>query len=1272
MTTTSTSPDVPVQEEGYQLSPQQLARSGQAGSTAVRTVRTAARVPVPVLEARIAAAVAAHEILRTRYTEFAGLPTLVQVVDPVGPVTVEQAVAERTVLRAGALTVEHALGPDGTLLVLTLPRLSVDDASWQQLVGLLLQDPEDLRGTAADGAATDDETLQYADVAAWLGEVLEQSARPQETGDTGRQPSTPSSAPPFLLPADLGDGAAEPVSVSTVVQGPALERLDALAGRCGVSESAVLLALWRSLYDRYCRDADDHVVVLADGRSTDGLENVLGLLERPVPVRLEIAADTPVADALRTAQDALRSVAAIENQVDPGTVASPHRAPGGASLSYRHRQDQWADAISAETSAYDVPGPLHLDCVRGPRSVHLTFVGTGGRVARADLDLVAAAFEHQLADALSGGTDRAVGGLRLTAPNASTAGAEPRARYAPVLDRFLRQADRTPARPALRCGETVVSYRDAALRADAVAHLLREHGVRAGQRVALFAPASTETVVAMLGVWLAGAAFVPLDPSWPRQRIEMILGEADPALLLTPLPKADHPVSVRTVTTADAAVDPQRAAPSGAPAAGAAYVIFTSGTSGLPKGVVIGHEQLAHYAAAMGETLMLSEGAECAAVSTLAADLAYTAVFPTLASGGCVQLVPAETATSPAALTEWFRTHPAAALKLVPSHLSALLAEADDPAALLPSEALVLGGELLPRPLYERVRELAPSLRVYNHYGPTETTVGASCLAPDEPVDARCSSITVGGGLGENALTVVDEAGVPLPPWCPGEVVVSGPGVGLGYLARLREGLPGFGTAEASDGYRTGDLGRLVPGAGVEILGRIDDQVKLRGYRLQVGEIEALLTGRCGVGAAAVVARADDSGLVTHLDAYLVATDGSAPPVEQVRKAVGDWLPAALVPTGWQVLDRLPLTRNGKLDRRALAPVEPPKARAGRPRDSVEQRLLAIWSSTLDQDISSPDADFFEFGGQSLRAIKLMAQINSAFGCRLPMSAVFTAPTVAAMAVLVRGSEAQDSNLVPLRAASGADVGASIFCVHPGGGNTLSYWELARALPADRPVFGIEAWGLHGRPPQEDFTAMAEGYAATVAAAGDAPPVIIGWCFGGLMAYATAKALRRSGHEVAQLIIVNCGVPAADDGALAQKPADYLVRRFAFHYQLDLPAGEFGERELLAAMQDVGRLPPDAGEAELRSLLDVYTTNMTALDRYFVQQRNSFDRPDFPVLLVRAEPTGEPHDPDRTWGWGSVVGPELGFASVPTTHHGIMRQPHVARLAELIGRELES
>lgn len=1001
-------------EEGYQLAPQQLVRSGEAASTAVCTVRTAGRIAVRDLEARIAAIVAEYEILRTRYTEPRGLGTVVQVVDPMGPVTTDRPEPGRTVLRAGALTVEHEDGPDGTRLVLSLPRLSVDDTSWSQLVSLLIRE-------AVTDAPAD---LQYADVAAWLAEVLEHA--PVVIGDTAR----PWTAPGFLRPANRDDAPGVPASTSSVVEGAALEQLAALAERCGVSEPAVVLTLWSALHGRYLRDADDRMVVLSDGRSTEGLAGVLGLLERPVPVQVGVAADLPIGEALRAAEAALRLATATENDVDP--------AAAGGAVSFRHRVDDWADAVSVRLSGNDFRSPLHLDCVRGPRSLRLTFLGAAGRVAQSELDGVAEAFGHQLIDLLTGDESRNVGRLRLTAPNNSARPAsEPNGSETPELDsipehpvdlpaaslpeRFLGQAARVPEQPALRCGESVLSYREVSLHADAVAQLLREHGVRSGERVALLAPTSASTIVGMLGIWLAGAAFVPIDPTWPQQRIETILREADPALLLVPSPQADleSPVrtatavfdpesSVRIVAMPDVVVDGGRPVIESVEAVGAAYVIFTSGTSGVPKGVVIGHRQVAQYAAAIEAKLDLSEGAEFAAVSTLAADLAYTAIFPTLASGGCVQLIPAETATSPAGLTDWFREHPADAMKLVPSLLAVLLAETADPLALLPREALVLGGEVLPGPLYDRLREVAPALRVYNHYGPTETTVGASCVALGDVVDDRCSSVPVGDGLGANSLTVVDDAGAALPPWCPGEVVISGPGVGLGYLARLRDGLPGFTDADltAESGiparYHSGDLGRLVPGSGIEILGRIDDQVKLRGYRVQIGEIETLLTGQAGIGAAAVMARAESTGLVTHLDAYLVAAAGAPDPsIEQMRVAVAEFLPAALVPTGWQILERLPLTGNGKLDRRALVPVVPPKAGAGRPRNSVEQRLVAIWSAVLGQDVTSPDAHFFALGGQSLRAIKLMSQVNAAFGCQLPMSAVFGAPTVAELAELI-------------------------------------------------------------------------------------------------------------------------------------------------------------------------------------------------------------------------------------------------------------------------------
>lgn len=544
----------------------------------------------------------------------------------------------------------------------------------------------------------------------------------------------------------------------------------------------------------------------------------------------------------------------------------------------------------------------------------------------------------------------------------------------------------------------------------------------------------------------------------------------------------------------------------------------------------------------------------------------------------------------------------------------------------------------------------------------------------DAVADARGASLPVGTGLGDNVLTVVDEDNKPLPPWCPGEVLVTGPGVGIGYLSELRAGRSGFAERGSCESYRTGDLGRLVPGVGVEIIGRLDDQVKLHGYRVQLGEIESLLNQQPGVSASAVIPRADNNGLISHLDAYLVsAGDRSSESfaLPDVQAALARRLPAAMMPTGWQILDRLPLTPTGKIDRAALLPVEIRQTRVGRPRDSVEQRLLALWASALETHALAPEDDFFESGGHSLRAIKLISLVNNAFGCKLPMSSIFSARTVAAMASLIRTSERHDSNLVPLRGARG---GKPVFCLHAGGGNTLSYWELARLLPDGVQVVGVESWGLHGRDPQENYAEMVEEYAAAIAAASPEPPVLIGWCFGGAMAFETAQALRRAGTAVDRLILIDSSVPGADeDEADEAAPEPTLISRFAWHYELGLPEESVDPltyADLLATMQNKGHLPPDAGEDELRTLLAVYTSNMTASERHF-EKEPEFPTPDFPVMLVRAEPSGQPLERDRTWGWHAVAGQDLTFASVDADHHSIMREPAVGELAAHLGRVLK-
>ncbi|WP_369366456.1 alpha/beta fold hydrolase [Streptomyces sp. CG4] len=1070
----------------------------------------------------------------------------------------------------------------------------------------------------------------------------------------------PSTFVPFMSPVGVWDEYATPETLTVPLQEPLVQRLREVAGELSASEAAILLAAWRSLYARYTQNRDDQMLVMT---------------ESPVPVRLQLSPSAPFTDVVRAAATELQAGTEAGSRTGTaGTAAAGADLDRGPVLSFQFRRSLTEPSVGHDAlSGANVPGILHLDCAREMEHLRLTLAGTHGRVAKSDLVLIAEAFEQLLTDALAE-PEKAVGVLRLCPPRA--AAAPRKGQYLSVLHRFLQHAERHPSQPAVRCGDEVLSYKELRDRAAAVAALLDERGVRVGDNVAVLATASQDTLAAMLGTWMAGAAFVPFDAAWPAARTASVMQQAAPLLALLPSAATTVDLAVPAASV-PSPVGPGRLevpAPDATNAEGTAYTIFTSGTSGTPKGVVIGHAQLAHYASAVLEELRLPEGSEFAAVSTLASDLSYTAIFPVLAAGGCVRLLDLDDATSPQALAERFRAHPVAAMKLVPSHLRALLDEASDPAELLPKEALVLGGELLPRSLRDRLRELAPHLRVYNHYGPTETTIGASCLSLDAVPDERCASLPVGTGLGENVLTVVDDGDNPLPPWCPGEVLISGPGVGIGYLSELRAGRSGFAERGTSGSYRTGDLGRLVPGVGVEIIGRLDDQVKLHGYRVQLREIESLLNQQPGVSTSAVIARADDSGLVSHLDAYLVGAgdlSGETLSLPDVQAVLGRRLPAAMMPTGWQILDRLPLTPTGKVDREALRPVETRQTRAGRPRDSVEQRLLALWASVLETDALAPEDDFFESGGHSLRAIKLISLVNNAFGCKLPMSSIFSARTVAAMASLIRTSERHDSNLVPLRGARG---GKPVFCLHAGGGNTLSYWELARLLPDGVQVTGVESWGLHGRDPQENYAEMVEGYATAIAAATQEPPVLIGWCFGGAMAFETAQALRRAGTEVDRLILIDSSVPGADEEEAddaAQEPT--LISRFAWHYELDLPeetVRALTYEDLLTAMQNKGHLPPDAGEDELRTLLAVYTSNMTASERHF-DKEPEFHTPDFLVMLVRAEPSGQPLDRDRTWGWGAVVGPDLRFASVDADHHSIMREPAVSELAGHIGQALK-
>ncbi|MFF7648192.1 amino acid adenylation domain-containing protein, partial [Streptomyces canus] len=578
---------------------------------------------------------------------------------------------------------------------------------------------------------------------------------------------------------------------------------------------------------------------------------------------------------------------------------------------------------------------------------------------------------------------------------------------ATVLDRFAEQVRRAPAAPAVETGSEVLSYAELDRRSDRLAHRLIERGAGPEVFVGLALPRSAEIVVAVLAVLKSGAAYLPVDPEYPAERIAFMLADAGPALLLTDadtmdrLPESGVPRFLLAELLAEAAArlgedapvtDADRAAPLNP--AHPAYVIYTSGSTGRPKGVVVQHASVDAYLAWARDAYPSLSG-RALLHSPIAFDLTVTALLGPLTAGGSVR---------PAALEERSASELRPAfLKATPSHLPLLTALPD---TLSPSGDLVVGGEALGGEIVRAWRGRSPGATVVNEYGPTEATVGcvvASVRPEDEP---PAGSLTIGRPVRNMRAYVLDAALQPVPPGVPGELYLGGVQLARGYLGR-----PGL-TAErfvpdpygpaGERMYRTGDLARWTADGRLDFLGRVDDQVKVRGFRIELGEVEAVLAAHEAVAQGVVVVREDRPG-DRRLVAYAVA-DGPLEP-SGLRAHVAGSLPEYMVPSAFVVLDALPLTPNGKLDRGALpAPDVGTGALSRTPRDPREEILCDLFAEVLGAERVGIDDDFFELGGHSLLVIQLAARIRTTLRAEISIQQLFETPTVAGLATVLDGA----------------------------------------------------------------------------------------------------------------------------------------------------------------------------------------------------------------------------------------------------------------------------
>jgi amino acid adenylation domain-containing protein/non-ribosomal peptide synthase protein (TIGR01720 family) len=1004
-----------------------------------------------VLSLCLAEIVRRHEALRTVFDATEGSPA--QVIRPAAPfllptVDLSGLPEKKREALALALAGEEAVRPfnltrgpflRGMLLRLA-PRDHVAALTMHHIVsdawslGILVREVTALYGALLEGRPSPlpELPIQYADFAIWQRGWLDQEALAGLVDYWRRQLA---GLPPRLeLPTDHPRPAAQSFRGGrrpARLPAPLTRQAQALSRWEGATLFMVLLAGFQALLARYSRQQDLAVGTPIAGRNQREVEGLIGFFVNTLVMRGDLARQPSFRELLRRVRET--ALAAYLHQDVPFEKLveelAPERSLAHAPLFQAMLVLQNAPVASLEianlrlrpvgdmgtTAKFD----LTLSLAEGDGELRGRMGYATDLFDAVTIDRLVIHYERLLA-AILASPETSVAELPLLSPaELHQAIAEWSDTGAPASEMLLpdllaARAELTPELPAVaQAGETL-THRELAARSDHLAAHLRALGAGPDVLVALYLERSVDLVVALFAVLKSGGAYLPLDTSLPRPRLAFLLDDARPALVLTRtrlLP--DLPAPSSWVLCLDDLLEVAVAAgPPVQPAAdNLAYVLYTSGSTGAPKGVAVTHRGLASYLLWAAEAYPAGHGRGAPVHSPVSFDLTVTSLFLPLLAGRCVELVPEEAGVEglAAALAEGGF----GLVKLTPAHLEVLQRLLPPERVAECADAFVIGGEPLSGEQLAFWREHAPGLRLINEYGPTETVVG--CCIYEVPGSSPAKGpVPIGRPIANTRMLLLDQQLQPVPVGVAGELYIGGAGVCRGYLDRPdltadRLVPDPFGT-RGERLYRTGDLARLLPDGRIEFLGRTDHQVKVRGFRIELGEIEAVLLSLAGVREAVVLTREEAAG-----DRRLIAYVTGDAKAEELRQALRERLPDYMVPSAFVTLAAIPLTANGKVDRKALpAPERHGREEDPEPRTPVEGVLAAIWAELLGVERVGTNGHFFELGGHSLLATKLMSRLQRAFGVEMPLRDVFEAPRLAELAARIEAArETASGRLLP-------------------------------------------------------------------------------------------------------------------------------------------------------------------------------------------------------------------------------------------------------------------
>lgn len=858
-----------------------------------------------------------------------------------------------------------------------------------------------------------------------------------------------------------------------------------------------------------------------------------------------------------------------------------------------------------------------------------------------------------------------------------TAPAAPRVLH----DGFTVAAATHPERCAVIADDQRMTYGELDGIVNQLDRRLRAAGAQRGSLVAVVMQKGWEQVAAVLAILRCGAAYVPIDPDVPPARLELLVETTEAVLALTQ-PEVEArlqwPPSIQRISVVSGCddADAARPEPLDVHPDDLAYVIFTSGSTGTPKGVMIEHGAALNTVLDINERFGICATDRVLALSALNFDLSVWDIFGLLTAGGTIVLPSPSSRLEPAHWAELVEGHDITLWNTVPTLMEMfgehVTGSGRDSAATL--RLVMLSGDWIPLSLPQRVRDVAPDAALWSLGGATEASIW-SILHPIEELDPAWVSIPYGKPMRNQQLHVLGESMRPCPQWVAGQLYIGGAGLARGYLADAARTRASFVRHPATGErlYRTGDLGRYLPDGSIEFLGREDGQVKIQGFRVELGEVEAALQACEGVRVAVAVAAGEARG-AKRLLAYIVPTGRGAEP-EALLASLRDRLPAYLVPQAIVVIDEVPLTANGKVDRGALPAPEQASIGPRRdvaPRDDVERRLVAIWEEFFVDRPLTVDLDFFAIGGNSLTAVRLMSQIKRGWGRTLPLSTMLERPTIELLAPLLCDDETDPHREALVRIRPGAG-GPPLIFVHPIGGDVLCYEGLAVALGGDIPFLGLQTPDADAAPSIEALASQYVG--AVLEAKPEGPYRLGGWSMGGVVALEMARQLAALGQTVQLVALIDLLEPprserqatisdaellswfARDLGALAGRAPDLSAE--ALPGDLDAALRTVSERA-----RSAGALPADIDIESVRPIFARFARNFRALLDHRPEPYAG------PVRFFRARDGGA--SAATAAAWQELFVGDAEVIDVPGDHYSVMRAPALDVLARALGEQLDA